>query len=332
MVGFPLIFDSAGFATMPLVPIDWKSLKGALDRIISFTEAKDWKICMFIDGLDEYRNMERVADYTEEELDIITHGDKADASWGTNTLTSDNHREILEFLLNLARTSSGLKLCLSSRELAAFKEALSRFPRLRVHKHTREDIAAYALTSFSDCAVASPARRKALANDIAQRSSGVFLWVRLVVDHIIALYSNKGEQADLHKALGLFPRQLGGQNGLYMKMLSLVAEKDRLDGRRVIQLLLTAEAPFSGIVITYALRCTKTTGEINIKMVVDTPIRPEGEMDRRGIKPKDWEDSRKWFQKRLRECTGGLLECEAPLYQVTFIHKTAKEFILHRST
>jgi len=234
IVGFPLVFDSAGFATMPLVPINWKSLKGALDRIISFTEAKDWKICMFINGLDKYRNIERVADYTEEELNIITHSDEADASWGTNALISDNRREILKFLLNLARTSSGLKLCLSSRELAAFEEALSRFPRLRVHEHTREDITAYALTSFSNCAVASPARRKALADDIAQRSSGVFLWVRLVVDHIIALYSNEGEQADLHKALGLFPRQLGGQNGLYMKMLSLVAEKDRLDGRRVI--------------------------------------------------------------------------------------------------
>lgn len=328
-VGFPTVFDSAGVTAMPHIPLDWKSLNVALERIISFAGRKSWKVCIFIDGVDEYRNMERAAEYTEEDLSIITHGDETDASWGTNSLISESHKEVLDFFLNLIRTNSNLKICLLSRELPVFEESLSTFSRLRLHQHTQGDIAAYARTRLSDRGVGSPAQREDLANDIAQRSSGVFLWARLIVGHIIDRYSNEGPTADLQQALDFFPPQLGGQDGLYMKALSLVAEKDRADGRRVLQMLLGAEFGCDGVVATHALQCTMATGEIEVQMVKDTPIYPQTRMT---LNPKLWEDSRKWFQKRLMECTGGLLECEGPRYRVNFIHQTAKEFVLRDST
>jgi hypothetical protein len=39
---------------------------------------QDSKLCLFLDGLDEYRMIDRINEYTEEEIDLIYNGNNED--------------------------------------------------------------------------------------------------------------------------------------------------------------------------------------------------------------------------------------------------------------
>lgn len=58
-----------------------------------------------------------------------------------------------------------------------------------------------------------------LAHDIIDKASGVFLWVRVVVDLVIIGLGDGDSLSELQDLLRTLPEELGGRNGLYMRML-----------------------------------------------------------------------------------------------------------------
>ncbi|CAG8974636.1 hypothetical protein HYALB_00012104 [Hymenoscyphus albidus] len=107
-------------------------------------------------------------------------------------------RKQLGFLLpwiQSANTSKlSLKVCLASRPMIEIENRLWRFPGFKMHEWTAPDITSYtegklreavALTSSEDSPAIYDNCQRRLVWDITVKSSGVFLWVKLVIEEMI---------------------------------------------------------------------------------------------------------------------------------------------------
>ncbi|PYI35021.1 hypothetical protein BP00DRAFT_315786, partial [Aspergillus indologenus CBS 114.80] len=114
------------------------------------------RIALFIDGLDEFEG--------DRALMISTLQD-----W-------------------VSRQPSDVKVCVSSWEDIEFQEAFRAGLRLRLHQVTHGDILGFVrgrLNSIERYAtLGSERQRKSFENTMAEKSEGVFLWVKLVVENV----------------------------------------------------------------------------------------------------------------------------------------------------
>ncbi|RAK78156.1 uncharacterized protein BO72DRAFT_458005 [Aspergillus fijiensis CBS 313.89] len=135
---------------------DLKELKDALRWFMQHT-AGEAKVCLFIDGLDEF---------------------------------AGNHEDVISFLQELVSSFTHLKLCLSSRPLPVFREAFGKNPKLELHDCTRQDMLDYSRDHLSaDPEIQSlfskdPEKASQLILDIVNRADGVFLWAALAVQSL----------------------------------------------------------------------------------------------------------------------------------------------------
>lgn len=110
------------------------------------------KICLFIDGLDEY---------------------------------DGEHSEVAELLDYIAEPSS-LKICVSSRPWNAFTNAFGEKKQLAVQALTQGDLRCYISDTLRDSKLflrfqqADPEGAKLLFDEVCGKAQGVFLWVYLV--------------------------------------------------------------------------------------------------------------------------------------------------------
>lgn len=131
-----------------------------------------FKICLFIDGLDEY------AGDQNEILDLF------------KTITSN----------------SAIKAVVSSRPEPAFEEAFRKSPKLRVENLTSGDIKHYIKSKLlshsrmeSEMEGGSKLGARLIAS-IASKASGVFLWVFLVVRLLLDRLSKESTQKPLNQS------------------------------------------------------------------------------------------------------------------------------------
>jgi energy-coupling factor transporter ATP-binding protein EcfA2 len=188
---------------VPLVaPKRWEALCLFEDDSVDFTEPElqtmlrsvvhhfpeDTKLCLFIDGLDEFS--------------------------GDPTTLLGILKEIL--------TNARVKLCVASRPWVVFQDAFEHSPSLMLQDLTRDDIKAYVSSMLkADPAFALLQRRepiyaRQLVTNIVSKSLGVFLWVRLVVSSLLAGMGHGDRISDLQRRLDLLPPEL---EQLYEKML-----------------------------------------------------------------------------------------------------------------
>jgi ABC-type cobalamin/Fe3+-siderophores transport system ATPase subunit len=139
------------------------------------------KICIFVDGLDEY---------------------------------CGDHRELAD-VFGLLSQSPHLKLCLSSRPWQDFIDAFGKSKwTLRVEQLTKEDIKLYIKDNLEQDARFLDLRRRdqdgadQLAQQIQVNSQGVFLWVYLVIRSLLRGLANGDEMKDLHRRLNELPTEL----------------------------------------------------------------------------------------------------------------------------
>ncbi|CAI6311102.1 unnamed protein product [Periconia digitata] len=135
---------------------DWSS-EELNELFISLDKISSRSICVFVDGLDEI--------------------DRSDPTTIRSLMSWLDRISLLEHF----------KICVSSRPEHIFELKLSQCPHLRVHDLTARDIRAYVSSSLGqlDCGFEIPEEKfQELTGDIIRRAQGVFLWVRLVVEHI----------------------------------------------------------------------------------------------------------------------------------------------------
>jgi hypothetical protein len=296
----------------------WTYLSGAFISMLDHLQ--DSKICVFLDGLDEYRMIDRVDKYTEEEMDLIYDGTNDDDAWGRSTWITDGHREIAQFLRQF-KNCGNVKVCISSRELVVFEQEFRNFPRLQVHEHTAESIMQYCEGRLIDEAPNLMGRAD-FVSLIAGKSRGVFLWVHLVIDMLVDGNTDGNSKEELLKTLDTLPPRLGGKDGLYMRMMQNIKQNYLPESKRLFQLVMkwtnlnsTLSGPLDIITLFLA-----EPGHLEAD---NEELRARNDE----VLLKTWEESRpRWtdLQRRLKSRCGGLLEGTE---NVQFMHQTAKEFM-----
>jgi hypothetical protein len=303
-------------APLPQRFTSWTYLSGAF--ILMLDHLQDSKICVFLDGLDEYRMIDRVDEYTEEEMDLIYDGTNDDDAWGRSTWITDGHREIAQFLRQF-KNRGNVKVCISSRELVVFEQEFRNFPRLQVHEHTAESIMQYCEGRLIDEAP-NLMGRVDFVSLITGKSRGVFLWVHLVIDMLVDGNTDGNSKEELLKALDSLPPRLGGKDGLYMRMMQNIKRNYLPESKRLFQLVMKWTnsdllGPFDIITLFLAEPGHFEADNVELRARNDEVVL------------KSWEESRpRWtdLQRRLKSRCGGLLEGTE---NVQFMHQTAKEFM-----
>jgi hypothetical protein len=315
----PKIFGQFFENELPLPQrfIAWTNLSGALISMLD--HLRDSKICLFLDGLDEYRMIDRVDEYTEEEMDLIYDGTNEDEAWGRSTWITDGHREIAQFLRRF-KNRGNVKVCISSRELVVFEQEFRNFPRLQVHEHTAESIAQYCEGRLTDEAP-DLTDRSDFVSSITEKSRGVFLWVRLIVDMLVNGKTDGNSNEELLKTLDSLPPRLGGKDGLYMRMMQNIKREYLPESKRLFQLVMGwADHLFNGPLDIITLFLAEP-GHLEADSEQELRARNDE------VLLKSWGESRpRWtdLQRRLKSRCCGLLEGTE---NVQFMHQTAKEFM-----
>ncbi|KAF7891234.1 uncharacterized protein EAF02_001559 [Botrytis sinoallii] len=164
-------------------------LQAAMRSLVS-QSVQHFKLCLFVDGLDEY----------EGEPSAIT-----------------------KYFSMLAQVP-WLKICVSSRPLLGFDDAFGSGPSLRLQDLTRIDINHYVKSSLQEnvnyqrLCVEQPVQALNLIKNIVSRADGVSLWVKLVLQEIVRGLDNRDSLQDLQEHLEeLFSSMLGKIEPFYSK-------------------------------------------------------------------------------------------------------------------
>lgn len=184
---------------------DPKEVHDALESIIE-THGPAASLCLFflIDGLDEFGN-------THEHSDLA----KRIQSWGSSRTT-------------------GIKICVSSREETAFMNNFSAKQRLRLHLVTREDVRVLtegSLMKHDHFASFPDENRESLIDRIVGRAEGVFFWVVLTIGELKLLLDDQQEFQALEKCLKSFPTEL---NDFFREVMSRIPNSYHDEARAVL--------------------------------------------------------------------------------------------------
>ena len=192
------------------------SLRRLQNAALRLVDMKDLqlKICLFIDGLDEFEG---------------------------NDDQNDRHY-LIELFRSLA-SSPFIKVCLSSRPLLIFEESFKDSPGLRLQDLTSGDIRRFVTDRLSNdarmrqIAQNEPSQRHDFEKEICRKAQGVFLWVKLVVRSLLEGVSNSDRMADLRARLELLPADL---EELYRHMMAKIDGIYLKGASQVFQLVRTA--------------------------------------------------------------------------------------------
>lgn len=166
-------------------------LKEGLEAVMRLAAEAPFKLCLFIDGMDE---------------------------------CSGKLKDLVDFVKS-SGSHENVKLCIASRPWVVFEDGFAQGPNLRLQDLTYPDIFAFTTESlqsssdFRSLLIRESNFGSQLVTDIAKKSCGVFLWVALVVKSLIEDISDCGRICDLQKRLEGIPDDL---EDLYRKMLDSI--------------------------------------------------------------------------------------------------------------
>ncbi|KAI9711499.1 MAG: hypothetical protein M1820_002062 [Bogoriella megaspora] len=177
------------------------------------------RICLFIDGLDEY-----------------------------NVYDGGSYRELAR-LLDTMSSCDEIKLCLSSRPENDFVDAFGRSSSqyIRLEDLTRSDIGKYVKDCFSDYDrfmehQSQNSAYEAFVEHIVDEAKGVFLWVSLAVDSILQGLTNADRVEELEQRLARVPKTL---EEFFRKMLDSVEDDYKEITPQKLLIALEADSPLA---------------------------------------------------------------------------------------
>ena len=151
------------------------------------------------------------------------------------------HVDIIAFVKEMA-SHPKLKVCVSRRPLAVFDRALVGLLQLVLQNLTIDDIRVYTTNKLTnnelrrELKIEEPGPGAELANII--KASGVFLWVRIVVESLLAGLESYDASCDLKRRLEELPPDI---EDLYWHMINQVKPKWYLEqGFRLLRMVQAA--------------------------------------------------------------------------------------------
>ncbi|KAH6994782.1 hypothetical protein EDB82DRAFT_537609 [Fusarium venenatum] len=146
-----------------------------------------------------------------DRLDGDTHGSDLCRSYLKTWASSADQLVLASFYFWAA---GNIKICVSSRPWLIFEDAFLQAPNLLLQGYTRPDILHYVASQlnqnegFARLQRRDPQYAGELIDNITKESSGVFLWIRLVVNSLLAGLTYDDRISDLQRRLNLLPRDL----------------------------------------------------------------------------------------------------------------------------
>jgi hypothetical protein len=198
-----------------------RELERALELLIR-EGSPELKFCFFVDGLDGFEG---------------------------------KPSDLIKLFKRLWSSSPQLKFCLSSRPWVDFEDAFRKCPSLILQDLTYPDIIHFAGSSlhahggFAELKSREPHFAANLVKEIAKKSSGVFLWVELVVQSLLAGLAYDDRISDLEKRLHTLPADL---DDLFTKILDNLDPFYREHSSQVFQLVRAARSPLSLLCLYFA--------------------------------------------------------------------------------
>lgn len=145
-----------------------RRFEDAFKRLITIPSQSNHRICLLIEGLDEYGG--GTDDYSGNDIEDL------------------KHQELAESLKTWA-SQDNIKMLVSSRPQRAFEETFNNNLRIRLHKLTYLDIVSSGRQMLErDNSFQRPevkACYKRLVQAVAQRSEGVFSWATLAIRDLL---------------------------------------------------------------------------------------------------------------------------------------------------
>ena len=275
---------------------DFSSLTSALVSLIEQRHVKI-RILLLLDALDEHQG----------DNDILASLLK------TLVDKSDNERV-------------KLKMCLASRSWTVFQQHFGNCPGFSIHDYTREDIMTYIKARLEPCGPQEMHQSDhdnitPLANLVATRASGVFIWVRLVVDLLAKGIQDGTPHRTLEEKVNKIPQEL---RDLYADTLRRIEPEYSLEAFIMLQTTLCSFEPLP-------LKVLMLTSDLNTNFFEMNPPPPVFPWQAGNFT----EQSTSSQKSRLASRSGGLLEVvqrdqsvsESDGLVVQFIHQTVKEYV-----
>ncbi|ERS98094.1 hypothetical protein HMPREF1624_04873 [Sporothrix schenckii ATCC 58251] len=142
----------------------------------------EFEVILLIDGLDEYRPVEKLlatenGQYDDDDDD----DDDEDPSSDQARMIADGHHEIADLVCKLSQFEN-VRLCVSSRPLLVFRDTFESFPSVELHSLTTNDIRSYVTDrlngnqSLMELNVLRPSFALDVEKEILAKADGVFLW------------------------------------------------------------------------------------------------------------------------------------------------------------
>ncbi|KIY03666.1 uncharacterized protein Z520_00357 [Fonsecaea multimorphosa CBS 102226] len=151
--------------------------------------------------------------------------------------TNDDRHDMLGFLRNLTRFDF-LKMCLSSRPWNIFSDYFHKLPQLQLQLFTKFDIEKYVRHSLSHSMrvqtsyLHNSGEGEKLIEAIVEKASGVFLWVRLVVQELLRGFQDGETIRTLKRKVDSMPADL---DGFFKRIIHSIDPAYRSEGSAFLQ-------------------------------------------------------------------------------------------------
>lgn len=251
-----------------------------------------FSILILIDGLDEYQGI-------------------------------DAQRQGICSLLKELAQHNNVKVCASSRPWNVYKDAFRSGPKLRLEHLTRQDIKNFIVDNleanehYHEWSLLYPNNAEHLVTVMAQKASGVFLWVRLVVKSVLIGLQNRDDARDLDRRLRDIPADL---EDLFRQMLSRLDPFYLEAASKTFELALRQSGHGHLVVVYYLIHEYANIAQSTVPI---GPLSTNQILQRQEV--QEW---------RINAQCMGLLEFVPmdegrmrPFHTVEFLHRTAKDFM-----
>jgi hypothetical protein len=270
-------------------------IETAFRKLVSSSPSFGYRICLFIDGLDEYGD-DNVDSYEYEKLA------KSLATWAEN---------------------DDIKILATSRPHREFLDAFPENLRINLHEVNAHDIQLFSRHMFEtdDQFELVKSLYIDLVQEIVESSAGVFLWARLVVRSLIVSIHRRDPVDSLQAQLKVAPKDL---NNLYEHFFDSITKADQ--ERAFKMLLLVAHHPmdhFNAISLSWLdyLDDPSFPMVYNMQPYTDEEIQSKHETVRRQIAG---------LTHGLLEMTT-FFEALFFSRSIQFFHRTARDFVLENA-
>ncbi|KAK3372959.1 hypothetical protein B0T24DRAFT_621821 [Lasiosphaeria ovina] len=310
---FPDRWRYQGFFGYDARPWSWSQLSQAFQALVS---DQNKMFFFLIDGLDEF---------------------------------DGDCQELAQFLLGVASTGSNVKFCVASRPWLVFEDAFQRRPSLRMEDLTLKDIRLFASEKLTGNIMFAQLRdhnhesADMLIEEVTQKSSGVFLWVPLVVKSLLEGLRDGDTVGDLQARLLLLPRDL---ESLFQKILGVLDAEYFEQGAKIFQTVRASHVPWRDISLENAKLMESEDNE-TAKQSRDnkSPLAllslsfssedPQWAFSAKYGEPMSSSERNyraETMRRRLNSRCKGLLEAptfgsHGPEAKVQYLHRTVKDFL-----